>query len=306
MKKSLLTISFFLFLLPFSYLKLTGEEMLLDCKFMCPEIDWQESGILDAQGEFPACKYLVYWSYRYIDCPGLERPWCDFKIDLITCPDCNPGCFQNYTHYQLTHMMMEKVIKAYGKLKPCAQVPFGDTTYNISITLSSCWKQIPGGDPSHWQTSLEPCDETQCCRLFWKIGRDTWTGDFSDPIVYAQNGINPVCPSLECIAVCEEFPQPIPSNIGIYSDTDFGFKTSVFPNPSNDLINFKIESETKGELTIEINDVLGNVIITKNIIKNQGEIQLEFKMSSYSNGNYYYVVKQSGKQVSSGSFNIFK
>ena len=312
MKKSLLKITVILFILPFSILRLSGQEPepYYDCKIMCPDIEWEEQEPLLFPGigpDFLACNYVVYWSYRYLDCPGLAMNWCDFKIDTIKCPGCPPSCLENMSYYTLTHKKIEDLLKAKAKFTPCAQaLEPGDSTSFISINFSSCWI-MENGDPSMNQFEyLIPCDESQCCRQVWKIIKYQF-GGFSDPILIATLGINPVCPNTMCIAVCEEFVWPtIPSNLEINEDTGHSFKTTVYPNPSADLINLIIESETEGEITIEINDVLGNAIITKNIIKNEREIQLQFKMSSYSNGNYYYVIKHNGKQVLSGSFNIIK
>ncbi len=87
----------------------------------------------------------------------------------------------------------------------------------------------------------------------------------------------------------------------------FSIFTLLCLNSCNTVYNHNINCNFEhSELSIEISDVSGSVITTKNIMMKQGEIQLQFKMSSYSNGNYYYVVKQNGKQVSNGAFSIVK
>ncbi len=281
------------------------------CKLLCEDIDYGADQTLICPGCLNGCSMRITFAYRYVDCEGATPPsYCDYIIKSIEILPlgCTPSP-PTPSEFQIMSKAMEVILKAPGN-SPCeptpGQIPCPRT---FSITFASCW-YWDGivGTSGPGTAVLKPCDETQCCRNIYEVCKDNFPPFDKHPTLVTTIGINPVCPSGECFNICEEFSQPpsIPSGIEKDYETGHNFKTSVFPNPSSDLINLKIESDTEGEFTIEINDVAGNIIVTKNIIKKQNEIQLQFKMSSFPNGNYYFVVKQNGKQVSSGTFNLVK
>ncbi len=270
------------------------------CRLVCEDIAY--GPVMTQSFSSGACSYEVDFAYRYADC-GEQIQWCDFFIVEIrpvgTCSD------PSITPFSLMNSAQQAILTN-ATNNPCFPSQ-GGCSSAFSISYASCWYWDGFVGTSGPGTAvLKPCDETQCCRNIYQVCY--YPPGPPLPTLISTIGINPVCPSGECFNICEEFSQPpsIPSGIEKDNETGHSFKTSVFPNPSSDVINLKIESDTEGELTIEINDVSGNIIVTKNIIKKQGEIQLQFKMNSYSNGNYYFVVKQNGKQVSSGSFNLVK
>jgi len=303
MKNGIILISIFVFTFVLVTISSSAYD---DCKFACPEIEWQSSG--STPFSVPSClgcNFIAYWSYRYLDCPELGVNWCDYKLDSISCVGCPPSCWSCSSIYTLTHSAMSTVIDQVARFSVCVQeLPNDSCIANFSINYSSCWQYTssgPGG-PS----GLKPCDETQCCKEIWKYCKDS-VGNITGPFLVSQWGLNPVCESGQCITICEEFtPPPTINNINENGIFNHSLKTKVFPNPSADLINLQIESDTESELMIEIIDISGNIIATKNIVKKQSEIQLQFKLSSFSNGIYYFIVKQNGKQVSSASFNILK
>jgi hypothetical protein len=75
---------------------------------------------------------------------------------------------------------------------------------------------------------------------------------------------------------------------------------SVYPNPSNDIINVNIQANKNiDELTVEILNLYGQKVSS---IKNRnvlGEITIKTDLSNLSNGMYFVIVKENGKQVNS-------
>ena len=60
----------------------------------------------------------------------------------------------------------------------------------------------------------------------------------------------------------------------------------VFPNPTEDLFFIKGKLETPQNLTLQVNDLLGKNIFSKQINKTES-FQEQVDMSSFSNGSYF-------------------
>jgi hypothetical protein len=75
---------------------------------------------------------------------------------------------------------------------------------------------------------------------------------------------------------------------------------SVYPNPFNDIINVNLQvNKNIEELAVEIFNLYGQKISS---VKNRnvfGEITIKTDLSNLSNGMYFVVVKENGKQVNS-------
>lgn len=304
MRIFLLIITTILYLTTFNSINIHAEEIVYDCKKLCPEIDWQSSGethfgIEDIIG----CNFIAYWSYRYVDCGG--GGWCDFKLDSVG--GYPSYCVGNYPFYQLIQNALLEVIKAEAFKTSCFQSlpPFGSTTL-ISINYASCWRLAPG-DPMQDMNGLVICDETQCCRRVWKLTK-SWDGGLAEPPeLIAIIGLNPICPGLECIAVCEEYPLPqIPTSTEENYNSESGFKTKVYPNPTKNILNVQIISDTEGEHEIEVYDNVGNLIFSESFIKQQKDQSIQLNMSKLSTGNYRYVIKYNEIFSISGVFNVVK
>jgi len=66
---------------------------------------------------------------------------------------------------------------------------------------------------------------------------------------------------------------------------------TVYPNPANDVVNFRIDNESVE--TIQIVDLLGKVIVSVKVIKSSMEIQLD----GFTNGAYFYQVLDANQSV---------
>lgn len=80
----------------------------------------------------------------------------------------------------------------------------------------------------------------------------------------------------------------------------------VLPNPSHGNISFIVKSKIKGEFTLMIYDNLSNIIFVAQDQINQGEIRVNADFAKFSTGVYYYSVKYSNGEKSTGTFMITK
>ncbi len=287
--------------------KPTNSSSYDDCKLLCDTIDWQSSGETrflrdDAYG----CKFIAYWSYRYVDCGG--GGWCDFKLDSVGTTVYPSNCITSYPFYYLIQMALLAVIEAEAFKTICfSSIEPGDSTTLISMNFASCWKLKTGEPEQADQNGLVPCDETQCCRRVWKLIKNSSGGLAKQPELIAIIGLTPVCPSLECIAICEEYPIPqIPTSTEENYNSESGFKTIVYPNPTNNILNIQLTSDTEGVHIVEVYDNLGNLFISEIFLKQQEDKLIQLDMSKLSTGNYRYVIKYNEISSISGAFNVVK
>lgn len=286
--------------------KPTNSSSYDDCKILCPDIPWETHGttiVPGIYGDFPACVFKAFWSYRYLDCPELSESWCDFKLDSVTCDGCPPSCMNNNAIYTITHSAIQEVIKDQIYQTPCFQgLENEGCTTMISMNYSGCWVREAGG-PTNGYSKLIPCDETQCCRDVWKICKD-YSGIMIDTLI-ATIGINPVCPSYECIAVCEELPkQESPLDVEDNFNSLFGVKALVYPNPTSSILSIHLITETIGVHIIEVYDIKGNLVLSEGFSMQYKEKYVQFNISKLSSGNYSFVIKQFDISIINGKFNI--
>lgn len=66
---------------------------------------------------------------------------------------------------------------------------------------------------------------------------------------------------------------------------------NVFPNPTNGVLNIKLEMENESPTSIEINNTLGQVVLSKNLTENNSEINV----SDLMKGIYFIILKLNDK-----------
>ena len=280
-----------------------------DCKFLCDTIiDWQESGMwkdsyIDPDNLNCRCEMDIYWSYRYVDCPDLETPWCDFKIDSVKFYNCYPSYCNpvlNKSLYELTHLAASIIVNNIAREKPCyLELKPGECTTNISINFSSCWKT----ESYPWNYDfIVPCESEHCCREIWQICYK------SKPTHVATIGINHICPDPNCIAVCEEYNPP-PTSV-LQSDqnytSEFGDKIEIYPNPTDIRLYINYNSISEGLHTFEVYDLTGNLVYSEDFNKSHNDIRMQFNFTKLTNGAYNFVIKSDGTNRINGKFNIIK
>ena len=67
---------------------------------------------------------------------------------------------------------------------------------------------------------------------------------------------------------------------------DVNIKFNIYPNPSNGKVNFDFNNKDKGKYTIEIYNLVGQVVFTDNIIKENTQIRKSYDLSDLKKGIY--------------------
>ena len=81
------------------------------------------------------------------------------------------------------------------------------------------------------------------------------------------------------------------------SSTDIT-KISVYPNPFNDKTTINFYSSDKGTVDFIVQDLLGNVIKSENILLTAGKNSIPFYKNKLAAGIYIYTLKTKDKFIS--------
>ncbi len=279
-----------------------------DCKFLCPDVDWQFHGYEEIYDFiFPNCKVGIYYSYRYLDCPELSINWCDYKFDSLIVLD-RYGCGPALNQLPLFWVTQEAVIRLLEKVAKFSECGIGlqpgDSTSFISINYGGCWtKDIY--NPSH-SLGLYPCNENHCCRQIWKIKREI-SGLYSVPVLISQYGITFQCESIGCISICEDLHLwKDNTEYNLLNNTEIVDKAIVYPNPSAEKFSILFSSNIKGRFIIEFYDILGQLIYSEDFIKNETDALLNFESKNWLNNQYLFFIKNNEKIFVNGEVKIIK
>jgi len=80
---------------------------------------------------------------------------------------------------------------------------------------------------------------------------------------------------------------------------DKGFSFLVSPNPAKDVLNIMLKSEYNSKGLINILDISGKLVVSNEIILEEGNNVLNLNLNSYNSGIYFI-------QITSGSNNYIQ
>ena len=75
-------------------------------------------------------------------------------------------------------------------------------------------------------------------------------------------------------------------------------KINVYPNPFNDKTTINFYSSERGTVAFIVQDLLGNVIKSENILLTVGKNTIPFHKNKLAAGIYIYTLKTKGKFIS--------
>lgn len=84
------------------------------------------------------------------------------------------------------------------------------------------------------------------------------------------------------------------SNTNFVSDTEAGLG-NAYPNPTANKITIDLDSNLKGELKINITDLMGKIVFNQSVLNSNSEISMD--LSNLAAGTYYYQITN-GKEIS--------
>ena len=87
---------------------------------------------------------------------------------------------------------------------------------------------------------------------------------------------------------------------GINTNPDIDLSMSVYPNPSTTLINLSVQNMDLTNLSFQLFDVLGKLLVTQKITNNQTSIVME----EFAAGSYFLKVSDNNAELK--SFKIIK
>jgi hypothetical protein len=90
----------------------------------------------------------------------------------------------------------------------------------------------------------------------------------------------------------------IPGSLGIASPTESRFDWKLFPNPTNEYMILELDTEFKGNINLEFNDINGKRALLKEFNADEST-QQHFSLSHLANGTYIVNLFQNNRKVDS-------
>jgi len=98
----------------------------------------------------------------------------------------------------------------------------------------------------------------------------------------------------------EGVQQPYDITIGIPENNNISLSYSVYPNPTTSTINLKVENLSLDNLSFQLFDISGKLLINQKI----NSLETSIQMGSFANANYFLKVTDNSKEVQ--TFKIIK
>ena len=83
------------------------------------------------------------------------------------------------------------------------------------------------------------------------------------------------------------------STVGIKENNNISLSYSLYPNPTASTVNLKIENQSIDNLSFQLYDITGKLLINQKIVSKETSIQ----MGSFTNANYFLKVTDNNKEV---------
>jgi hypothetical protein len=193
----------------------------------------------------------------------------------------------------------------------------GDVSSSYHFLVSTCWSHSQVSKPYGTSDFYEACSSV-CCKGKYVAENVNDNGqDYVDirvqdlqsnynegDLCYGQQG----CIFVDCeSSLPDDFIISLPNSPNDISFEPPGFKRTttninqmeevlIYPNPTKDFITLQINNEINGKIEIEIYDLIGNLIFSKNFYKNQQLQSFKLDLISQSKGVYNIKIKIDNKQ----------
>ncbi len=153
-----------------------------------------------------------------------------------------------------------------------------------------------------YMTIIEPCTGSVCCVEQYRVYWETIDGhkQINSAMCTISIPASDVCTD-PCKSVCGELNKGT-----IYHKESSLLNSVITPNPNSGQITLKLNGTATGALKFEITDISGNIKFEKEVVKNSDEFVIDFNLSNFSNGNYYYRVTQNNVVLSNGNISLQK
>lgn len=138
-------------------------------------------------------------------------------------------------------------------------------------------------------------------------GGSNWTSDYSDfnpsfyKIKFTSNGTGFVCGSGSTGGTILKMD---PNGLGIEELAVNNW--NIFPNPSNNFVNIKFDLSSEGNITFNIINTMGQVVITEVIMNTTGQQQHRMNLENLSEGSYILTLEMNGEVLKTENIQIIR
>ncbi len=293
------------------------------CDFMCDILDYITPGTplppndnIPCQEECddPSKWYQSSGQTKIKPVPGTSL--CTISISYMY-RSCDDYVEFNFTSFEYSgtdcdddELLWNEAIE--GVLADLASIYIDSLPKEFRFNFSTCWKrETLSLLPPDERTVFMPCSFDNCCIASYYI-RNTGSGPkIVTPTEYHLDTLTAFYScgiDTNCIFVCSDDFAELPYNhiltkkALIIEGNIFETTSEVVPNPTNDKVEFFIESLFNGEVEFNILDNTGKVIYTKVGVIDNGKVNFEFSSKSLPSAVYYFNVKAGKHIIESGKF----
>lgn len=219
------------------------------------------------------------------------------SVELINCENCNIDPYKAALYIATVYYMDDLGLD-----------DIGDISSSFHYLVATCWS-FSHSVSTHLTSDLYEACESVCCKgeyiaeLVDENGNgflDIRAGELQsnyneDDLCFGQQG----CEFVDCQSSLPDdlfisLPNS-PNDISFVPPPGFKRTTTnnnqieevlIYPNPTKDFITLQISNEINGKIEIEIYDLIGNLILSKNFNKNQQTQTFKLDLNIQSKGVY--------------------
>lgn len=159
--------------------------------------------------------------------------------------------------------------------------PTGETIVNLDETLVYTYSVLPAANTETYRWILEP-ETAGSVAGNGNVASITWNTDATDTATLSVVAINSICGESAESEPLEIFL----SHIGL--DENLFNTLSIYPNPSDDIVNIKMEGFDNSKALIYIYNVLGEQIYAREESAGPEGISTQIDISNFSKGVYIF------------------
>jgi hypothetical protein len=270
-----------------------------ECKNYCNPSILPPTGRLDISNQMPpacfsSCTKTNTWPEPHIEYyyPDPDNTYINALYTLATSG--STPCF-SFNFFQVKYQYLDPE-DALEKLTRIALrdiwVSQGNPTY-ITLNLRQCWAQT-----YYPQQIYFPCEYSDCCEIVFEI-----LNNGTEAQVYSSTSPG-TCDGI-CFDVCSIFPSTSFSIPKLSIDTDdfeLNQDIKIMPNPNTGIFNLEFNSATGEQHSLQVLDLLGQIVYSSDIMTNVGFNDLNLDLSSLPIGVYYLQLLNKGLVVSKIKF----
>lgn len=272
-----------------------------ECQSYCNQSIFPETGYMEISTQMPpacfsSCSTNATWPVPHIEYQYTVSPYAYINGLYTLGNSGSTPCF-SFNFFQVKYAYLDPE-DALEKLTRIALrdiwVSQGNPQY-ITLNLWQCWIQR-----YYPQQTYFPCELSDCCEITFEI--EEIMGQLYAEVVSSSS---PGSCDGDCFDVCSIFPNgqyEIPKLSIDTENYELNQDIKIMPNPNTGIFNLEFNSVSDEQHSIQVLDVLGQVIYSSDIMTNTGANNLNLDLSTIPIGVYYLQLVNRGLVVSKTKF----